>query len=58
MDKVEGISGVGDFNKEDILNTFPNINIASGYGHTGILTCIALMENVIKAHKLNTEYYK
>lgn len=55
MDKVDGVSGVGDFDKEDILNTFPKVNIASGFGHTGTMTCIALMENVIKAHKLNNK---
>jgi methylenetetrahydrofolate dehydrogenase (NADP+)/methenyltetrahydrofolate cyclohydrolase len=52
MDRVDGIPGVGDFDKEDILNHYSNINIASGYGHTGTLTVIALCENVIKSHKL------
>lgn len=57
MDKVEGIKGVGDCDKEDILEYFPKINIASGYNHTGIFTVLALMNNVIKAHKLNSKEY-
>ena len=52
MDKVEGIPGVGDCDKENILKNLPSIDIASGYGHTGVLTVIALCENVVKSHKL------
>lgn len=52
MDRAEGVPGVGDFDKEDILEKCPNINIASGYGHTGVLTVVALCENVLKSHKL------
>lgn len=52
MDKVDGIAGVGDCDKEDILENLPHINIASGYGHTGIMTVLGLCDNVIKAHKL------
>ena len=58
MDKVDGVKGVGDCDKEDILERFPKVNIASGYGHSGLFTVLALMSNVIKAHKINTEYYK
>lgn len=58
MDKVEGVKGVGDCDKEDILEYFPKVDIASGYNHTGLFTVLALMSNVIKAHKINTEYYK
>lgn len=52
MDKVEGVNGVGDFNKEDVLEERPNINMASGYGHTGLVTVVALMDNVVKSHKI------
>lgn len=52
MNKVDGINGVGDFNKEDVLDERPSINIASGFGHTGLCTVVALMENVIKSHKI------
>lgn len=51
MDKVEGIKGVGDCDKERIISKHPSIDIASGYGHTGIMTVLGLCENVIKAHK-------
>lgn len=51
MDKVEGIDGVGDFDKEDILEN-TSIAIASGYGHTGLMTVISLMENVVKVYEL------
>lgn len=51
MDKIDGVPGVGDFDKEDILDKCPNINIASGYRHTGLLTVVGLFENVIKAHR-------
>lgn len=52
MDKVEGIKGVGDCDKEDILEHFPKVNIASGYGNSGLFTVLALMSNVIKCHKI------
>ncbi len=42
---------VGDFNKEDVLNTCSYINIASGYGHSGLLTTYCLMENVVQVYK-------
>lgn len=57
MDKVEGIKGVGDCDKEDILEHFPKVSIASGYNHTGLFTVLALMSNVIKAHKINSKEY-
>lgn len=52
MHTEEGIPGVGDCDKEDILKHFNNINIASGYGHTGLLTVCALFDNTIKIYKL------
>ena len=51
MAKVEGISGVGDFDKENILEFKPHIDIASGYNHLGTTTVVALMENTIKVYK-------
>ena len=42
---------VGDFNKEDVLNCYPYINIASGYGHSGLLTIYSLMGNVVQVYK-------
>ena len=51
MDKIEGVPGVGDCNKEDILQKRIDIKIASGYGHTGTCTVLGLMENIIKAYK-------
>lgn len=51
MDRVEGIPGVGDMDKEEILkNVF--VEIASGYGHTGLATTVGLMNNVIKTYEL------
>lgn len=47
---------VGDFNKEDVLNCYPYINIASGYGHSGVTTVVALMENVIQVYKNILEF--
>lgn len=57
MDKIEGIKGVGDCDKEDVLEYFPKVDIASGYNHTGLFTVLALMNNVIKAHKINSKEY-
>ena len=51
MAKAEGVSGVGDFDKESILKYKPNIDIASGFGHTGLLTTYCLFENVVKVYK-------
>ena len=42
---------VGDFDKEDVLNNCPYINIASGYGHSGLLTTYSLMENTVQVYK-------
>lgn len=47
MEKIEGVKGVGDVNKEDVLLNTNNL-IASGYGHTGPATVMGLMENVVK----------
>ena len=51
MAKAEGVSGVGDFDKESILEFKPHIDIASGYNHLGTTTVAALMENVVKVYK-------
>lgn len=53
MNKKEGIAGVGDFDKDDVFKNRPNIDIASGYGHTGPATILALMENTLQAYKNN-----
>ena len=50
MTSVEGKKGVGDCDKEEILQNKPGIRIASGYGHTGPMTVCALMDNVIQAY--------
>ena len=42
---------VGDFDKESVLEVYPYINIASGYGHSGLLTTYSLMDNIIKVYK-------
>lgn len=55
MNKVAGINGVGDFNKENVLEERPSVDIASGFGHTGLCTVVALMENVIKSHKMQNK---
>ena len=47
---------VGDFDKEDVLNNCPYINIASGYGHSGVTTVVALMDNIIKVYKNILEF--
>ena len=51
MNRVDGIPGVGDMDKEEILkNVF--VKIASGYGHTGLATTVGLMNNVIKTYEI------
>lgn len=50
MYKSEDMPGVGDVDKEDVLQYSDNI-IASGYGHTGPATVLGLMNNVIKYYK-------
>lgn len=50
MDKEEGIVGVGDFDKESVVEGDNDIQIASGYGATGLLTTCYLMENVVKSY--------
>ena len=51
MDRKEGIPGVGDMDKEEILKNV-YLKIASGYGHTGLATTVGLMNNVIKTYEL------
>jgi methylenetetrahydrofolate dehydrogenase (NADP+)/methenyltetrahydrofolate cyclohydrolase len=51
MYREQGIEGVGDFDKEEVIENCPQVDIASGYGNTGTLTCIALCENVIKSYE-------
>ncbi|MGU8909801.1 tetrahydrofolate dehydrogenase/cyclohydrolase catalytic domain-containing protein [Clostridium perfringens] len=50
MNRVDGIPGVGDMDKEEILKNI-YVQIASGYGHTGMTTTVGLMENVIKVYE-------
>ena len=51
MARVDGILNVGDFDKESILEIKPNIKIASGYKHLGLMTTYCLMENTIKYYE-------
>lgn len=51
MNKLEGIVGVGDMLKEDIL-IYTDNTIASGYGHTGPATVLGLMNNVVKYYEM------
>ena len=51
MTKVEGISNVGDWNKESVLESNRDVDIASGYGATGVLTVLGLCENIIKSYE-------
>lgn len=51
MYKDPNIPGVGDFDKEDILQ-HTNATIASGYGHTGPATIMGLLDNVIRYYEL------
>lgn len=52
MTKVEGIKGVGDLDKEEVLENRPDIIVSSGYRQTGLLTCISLAENTIRTTKI------
>lgn len=47
MARFKGVDGVGDWDKESVQDAFPEINIASGYGYTGLMTCLALIDNVL-----------
>lgn len=51
MEKIEGVNGVGDVDKQDILLHTRNC-IASGYGHTGPATILGLLDNVIKYYEM------
>jgi len=51
MKKIDGISGVGDVDKEDVLLHTYNC-IASGYGHTGPATILGLLDNVISYYEM------
>lgn len=53
MTKIAGVKGVGDVDLEDILLYRPDIIISSGYGQTGVLTTVALVNNLIQVYKLN-----
>ena len=57
MAKRDGMSGVGDFDKDSIL-TYTSNAIASGYGHTGPATVLGLMDNVVKYYEMITEDFK
>lgn len=52
MDKAEGFEGVGDIHQEDILTNLPNCILSSGYRQTGLMTCMALSANLVKAYKI------
>lgn len=51
MAKVDGIDGVGDCDKDSIMNKTHN-TIASGYGHTGPATVMGLMSNVVQYYEM------
>lgn len=51
MFKEDGVDGVGDFDREDILHN-TNSTIASGYGHTGPATIMGLLDNVVRYYEL------
>lgn len=55
MEKVDGISGVGDVDKEDVLLHTYN-HIASGYGHTGPATILGLLDNVVKYYEMSMHH--
>lgn len=52
MDKAEGISGVGDIFQDEVLKNMPNCILSSGFRQTGLLTCVALSANLIKAYEI------
>ena len=52
MDKVKGIKDVGDIFQEEVLRNMPNCILSSGYKQTGLLTCVALSSNLIKAYEI------
>ena len=47
----ENYSKYATFDKESILKIKPNIKIASGYKHLGLMTTYCLMENTIKYYE-------
>lgn len=58
MAKFKGVDGVGDWDKESVQDEFPEINIASGYGYTGPMTCLALMDNVLNNYIRSKDRFK
>ena len=52
MDKLEGIDGVGDIFQEEVLKNMPDCVLSSSYRQTGLLTCVALSANLIKAYEI------
>lgn len=52
MDKVDGIPGVGDIDQEDVLLNMPWCILSSGYKQTGLMTCVALSDNLVKAYRI------
>ncbi|MGL4850908.1 MAG: tetrahydrofolate dehydrogenase/cyclohydrolase catalytic domain-containing protein [Clostridium sp.] len=52
MHKVDGINGVGDFDLEDVVENCWSNEIVGGYGSTGPLTVLGLMESVLDYYEL------
>lgn len=58
MKKIEGMSGVGDFVKEDVLQNRPKTVICSGYGQSGIATTLAVVDNLLSCCENNLKKEK
>lgn len=56
MTKVEGILGVGDLDKEQLLEHRPDIVVSSGYNQSGLLTVTALANNLVQAYKAQNNF--
>lgn len=52
MTTKPGELGVGDLDKENVMDWLCNANVISGYNNTGLTTVYSLMENTVKAYKL------
>lgn len=55
MDRVDGIPGVGDIDQENVLANMPNCILSSGYKQTGLMTCMALSHNLVKAYTIQNK---
>lgn len=58
MKKIEGIKGVGDFVKEDILQNRPKTVISSGYKQTGVTTTLGVVSNLLTCCENNLKKEK